>query len=97
MFNTLKSKDGLTVITEEGTISESNTIEVTTAKERDKLRTSKSKPKKLKKENAFSRIFSLFKKSEMRKVAKSVQDTIPYMCVCNNYIIQLEPFKYSKT
>lgn len=57
MFNTLKSKDGLTVITEEGTISESNTIEVTTAKERDKLRTSKSKPKKLKKKTLFHAFF----------------------------------------
>lgn len=57
-----------------------------TAKSADKLRTAKEKPPKKVKE-----------KPEKRKIARSVQDTIPYDHVCNNYIIQTSKNHFSKT
>ncbi len=56
------------------------------AKEADKVRVAKSKPPKKAKE-----------KAERRKVARTVQDTIPYDHVCNNYIFQVSKNHYSKT
>ena len=57
-----------------------------TAKDIDKVRTSKQKrPKKQK------------VKSENRKVARSVQDTIPYEHVCGKYIFEVSPNHYSVT
>lgn len=56
------------------------------AKETDKLRLAKQKkPRKEKKEKA------------VRKIARSVQDTIPYEHVCNNYIFEVSKNHYSKT
>ena len=59
------------------------------AREIDKLRTAKTKPTKTKK--------SKLKISPKRKVARTVQDTIPYEHVCSNYIIKVAENKYSKT
>lgn len=57
-----------------------------TAKDIDKVRTSKQKkPKKAKVKN------------EARKVARSVQDTIPYEHVCGKYIFEVSPNRYSVT
>ena len=56
------------------------------AKETDKLRLAKKKkPRKTK------------ERSVRKKVARSVQDTIPYEHVCNNYIFEVEKNHYSKT
>lgn len=56
------------------------------AKDTDKLRLSKEKkPNKKTKDKA------------VRKIARSVQDTIPYERVCNNYIIEVSKNHYSKT
>lgn len=52
----------------------------------DKLRTAKEKPPKKVKE-----------KPKKRKIARTVQDTIPYDHVCNNYIIQTCKNHFSKT
>ena len=59
------------------------------AREIDKLRTAKAKPNKSKK--------SKLKISPKRKVARTVQDTIPYEHVCSNYIIKVAENKYSKS
>ena len=57
-----------------------------TAKDIDKVRTSKQKkPKKPKVKN------------EIRKVARTVQDTIPYEHVCGKYIFEVNPNHYSVT
>lgn len=57
-----------------------------TAKDIDKVRTSKQKkPKKPKVKN------------EIRKVARTVQDTIPYEHVCGKYIFEVSPNHYSVT
>lgn len=57
-----------------------------TAKEIDKVRVAKQKkPKKVK------------SKGETRKVARSVQDTIPYEHVCGKYIFEVSPNHYSVT
>lgn len=57
------------------------------AKEIDRLRTAKENrpPKKIK------------NKPPKRKIARTVQDTIPYEHVCSNYIIQVEENRFSKT
>ena len=52
----------------------------------DKMRVAKEKPKKKPKE-----------KPEKRKIARTVQDTIPYEHVCDNYIFQVSKNHYSKT
>ena len=57
-----------------------------TAREADKIRVAKSKPPK-----------KVNEKKEKRKIARSVQDTIPYDHVCNNYIFQVSKNQYSKT
>lgn len=55
------------------------------AKDVDKLRLAKEKkPKKV-------------KEKKVRKVPRSVQDTIPYERVCNNYIFEVSQHRYSKT
>ena len=59
------------------------------AREIDKLRTAKAKPNKSKK--------SKLKISPKRKVARTVQDTIPYEHVCSNYIFKVAENKYSKS
>ncbi len=57
-----------------------------TAKDIDKVRVAKQKkPKKVKSKN------------EVRKVARSVQDTIPYEHVCGKYIFEVSPNHYSVT
>lgn len=57
------------------------------AREVDKLRTAKENrpPKKVK------------DKPPKRKIARTVQDTIPYEHVCSNYIIQVAENRFSKT
>jgi len=61
-------------------------VAASTAKDIDKVRTSKQKkPKKPKVKN------------EIRKVARSVQDTIPYEHVCGKYIFEVSPNHYSVT
>lgn len=57
------------------------------ARERDRLRTAKENrlPKKIK------------NKLPKRKIARTVQDTIPYEHVCSNYIIQVAENRFSKT
>lgn len=57
-----------------------------TAKDIDKVRTAKQK--KAKKPKV---------KNEIRKVARSVQDTIPYEHVCGKYIFEVSPNHYSVT
>ena len=55
------------------------------AKDIDKLRLAKEKkPKKSKEKN-------------VRRVARSVQETIPYERVCTNYIFEVSKNHYSKT
>ena len=57
------------------------------AKEADKKRLAKQKkPSKKSK-----------KKVEIRKIAKSVQDTLPYERVCGTYITEVTKNHYSKT
>ena len=57
-----------------------------TAKDIDKVRVAKQKkPKKVKSKN------------DVRKVARSVQDTIPYEHVCGKYIFEVSPNHYSVT
>lgn len=59
------------------------------AREIDKLLTAKQKKPKRKSK--------LKVKPEVRKIARTVQDTIPYEHVCNNYIFQVSPNHFSKT
>ena len=61
-------------------------IAASTAKNIDKVRTAKQK--KAKKPKV---------KNEVRKVARSVQDTIPYEHVCGKYIFEVSPNHYSVT
>ena len=61
-------------------------IAASTAKDIDKVRTAKQK--KAKKPKV---------KNEIRKVARSVQDTIPYEHVCGKYIFEVSPNHYSVT
>ena len=58
-------------------------VAASTAKDIDKVRTSKQKKPKV--------------KNEIRKVARSVQDTIPYEHVCGKYIFEVSPNHYSVT
>ena len=59
-----------------------------TAKELDNERLKEERKKRSsKKEN----------KIPKRKVKKSVQQTLPYVNICNDYIIEVEPNRYSKT
>lgn len=62
-------------------------LKMTSARERDKLRTAK--------ENRPSK--KIKSKPPKRKIARTVQDTIPYDHVCSNYIIQVEENRFSKT
>ena len=61
-------------------------LAASTAKDIDKVRTAKQK--KAKKPKV---------KNEVRKVARSVQDTIPYEHVCGKYIFEVSPNHYSVT
>ena len=61
-------------------------VAASTAKDIDKVRTAKQK--KAKKPKV---------KNEVRKVARSVQDTIPYEHVCGKYIFEVSPNHYSVT
>ncbi len=57
-----------------------------TAKDADKRRIAKAKPPKKTKE-----------KTQRRRIARSVQETIPYEHVCNNFIFEVSRNHYSKT
>ncbi len=59
------------------------------ARELDKLRTDKEK--------GIARSKKIKAKPPKRKVARTVQDTIPYEHVCSNYIIKVAENKFSKT
>ena len=65
-----------------------------TAREIDKIRVAKSKPQKRKKSNP--KIDKL-KGSTERKVSKSTQDTLPYICFCSEYIMCVDKNRFSKT
>lgn len=66
--------------------SSKKSVAASTAKDIDKVRTAKQK--KAKKPKV---------KNEVRKVARSVQDTIPYEHVCGKYIFEVSPNHYSVT
>lgn len=58
-----------------------------TAKERDEIRLAEKKHKKEKKK--------VVKKK--RSVPRTTQKTLPYKCVCDNYLMKVDDNKYSKT
>lgn len=58
-----------------------------TAKERDEIRLAEKKRKKEKKK--------VVKKK--RSVPRTTQKTLPYKCVCDNYLMKVDDNKYSKT
>lgn len=58
-----------------------------TAKEKDAARLKKSKKNKKDK----------IKKAKPPRVRKTVQDTLPYIRICDDYIFEVEEYRYSKT
>lgn len=65
-----------------------------TAKDIDRIRVSKEKPKKTKKNTKLEKIA---RQTEIRKVSKSTQETLPYICFCSEYIMCVDKNKFSKT
>lgn len=64
-----------------------------TAREIDKIRVAKNKPVKKKS----SKLDKVKEKTEARKVSKSTQDTLPYVCFCSEYIMCVDKNRFSKT
>lgn len=58
-----------------------------TAKERDEIRLAEKKRKKEKKKAV----------RKKRSVPRTTQKTLPYKCVCDNYLMKVDDNKYSKT
>ena len=65
-----------------------------TAREIDKIRVASSKPKKKSKNTKLDKVKQ---KTEIRKVSKSTQDTLPYICFCSEYIMCVDKNRFSKT
>ncbi len=68
-------------------ISENADLSELSARERDEIRLNKQKRKKPKKQ----------KVRKKRVVPKTMQKTLPYKRVCDNYIFKVEENRYSKT
>ena len=68
-------------------ISENADLSELSARERDEIRLNKQKRKKPKKQNV----------RKKRVVPKTMQKTLPYKRVCDNYIFKVEENRYSKT
>ncbi len=85
---------GYIVLSPSHKIPDISTENGATAREIDKMRVAKNKPKKQAKSTKLDKIKQ---KAEIRKVSKSTQDTLPYICFCSEYIMCVDKNRFSKT
>lgn len=85
--------NGYTVLSSTHKLPDISAENGATAREIDKIRVAKNKPAKKKS----SKLDKFKVKTERRKVSKSTQDTLPYICFCGEYIMYVEKNRFSKT
>ena len=86
--------NGYTILSDTHKLPEKSIEAGATARELDKIRVAQSKPKKKSKS---TKLDNVKQKTEIRKVSKSTQETLPYICVCSEYIMCVDKNRFSKT
>lgn len=86
--------NGYTVLSPTHKIPDISAENGATAREIDKIRVAKNKPQKKGKNTKLDKVKQ---KTEVRKVSKSTQDTLPYVCFCSEYIMCVDKNRFSKT
>lgn len=87
--------NGFVVLSEKNKVPPKSIENGSTAREIDKVRVAQNKPQKRKIKS--KSIDKVKKNVETRKVAKSTQETIPYICICSEYIMCVDKNRFSKT